>query len=500
MIKYRKYGILIILTGFSGFVQAQTDVDLTKQTVDTNESASHIWFLASDELKGRDTGSPEIDIAASYIAAQFRKYGVLPVTGGSGYYQAVPLEATKPPSQGTLHAGDFSFTIGENLVALQATNITAEHPVLFLEFAMPEELTRENVKGKIIIAKAGKSGESNPRSFFSLSRDKRKAAKENGAVALVELYNSTAFPWSMLLNFLNREQLRLAGNDNETDQDNFGHLWVYDPGNAFYAYLSDNKKIAARIGLTSKERTAVKATNVIGMVEGTDPELKNEYILLSAHYDHIGYKTGTHGEDSIYNGARDNAIGVAAILSAAQGFGKYPPKRSVIFLACTGEEKGLLGSKWFAENPPVALHKIVYNLNIDGGGYNDVTKVSIVGLHRTTAEKHLISAVHDFGLEPIADPAPEQNLFDRSDNVSFAAKGIPAPTFSTGFTSFDEEIMKYYHQVTDEAESLDYDYLAKYFLSYVLAARRIANMEETPFWTKGDKYEEAGRKLYELNK
>ncbi len=500
MKKYRKFGVLIILAGFSGFVQAQTDIELTKQTVDTNESASHIWFLASDELKGRDTGSPEIDIAAAYIAAQYRKYGVVPVTGAGSYFQTVPLEAITPPAKGTLQAGDFSFSIGENLVALQATDISGAYPVFISEYAMPEELSPENVQGKIIIAKAGKSGESNPRSFFGFSREKRRAAKENGAVALVELYSSTAIPWSMLLNFLNRKQLRLAENESETSEDDFGHVWIYDPENEFFTYLSDIKKTTAQIGLSSREKTSVKATNVVGMVAGTDPELKDEYILLSAHYDHIGYKTGTNGEDSIYNGARDNAIGVAAILSTAQGFGNNPPKRSILFLACTGEEKGLLGSRWFADNPPVALNKIVYNLNIDGGGYNDVTKVSIMGLHRTTAEKHLISAVHDFGLEPLADPAPEQNLFDRSDNVSFAARGIPAPTFSTGFTSFDEEIMKYYHQVTDGPESLDYDYLASYFLSYVLAVRRIANMEETPFWTKGDKYEEAGRQLYKMDK
>jgi Zn-dependent M28 family amino/carboxypeptidase len=207
-------------------------------------------------------------------------------------------------------------------------------------------------------------------------------------------------------------------------------------------------------------------------------------------------KHDTHGEDSIYNGARDNAIGVAAILAAAQSLAETPAKRSILLLACTGEEKGLLGSKWYAEHPPVLLKQIVYNLNIDGGGYNDITKVAVLGLTRTTAEQQISSSAQAFGLEAIADPAPEENLFDRSDNVSFAAKGIPAPTYSPGMTSFDDEILKYYHQVTDNAETLDFDYLAKYFLSYALLVRRVANMDETPFWTPGDKYEEAGKKLY----
>jgi Zn-dependent M28 family amino/carboxypeptidase len=236
--------------------------------------------------------------------------------------------------------------------------------------------------------------------------------------------------------------------------------------------------------------------NVIGVIEGSDPKLKNEYILLSAHYDHVGVKHDTNGEDSIYNGARDNAIGVAAILGAAQSLAEAPAKRPILLLACTGEEKGLLGSKWYAEHPPVPLNQIVYNLNIDGGGYNDITKVSVMGLTRTSAEQQITSSAKAFGLDPIADPTPEQNLFDRSDNVSFAAKGIPAPTYGPGFTSFDDEILKYYHQVTDNAETLDFDYLAKFFLSYALLVRRVANMEVTPFWTPGDKYEEAGKKLY----
>ena len=139
---------------------------------------------------------------------------------------------------------------------------------------------------------------------------------------------------------------------------------------------------------------------------------------------------------------------------------------------------------------------MVYCFNSDNGGYNDTSVATIVGLERTTASKNIKEAAKEFDLTAIDDPAPEQNLFDRSDNVYFAAKGIPAPTYSLGFRSFDGEVTKYYHQAGDEAESLDYDYLLKFFQSYVLSSRLIANDPQTPFWVAGDKYESAGKALY----
>jgi len=122
--------------------------------------------------------------------------------------------------------------------------------------------------------------------------------------------------------------------------------------------------------------------------------------------------------------------------------------------------------------------------------------VTVIGLERTHAEEEIRSACQAYGLTAGTDPAPEQNLYDRSDNVSFAQAGIPAVNFSAGVTAFDQELMKYYHQVTDEVESLNFDYLEKFFKAYLLAADQIANMPEKPFWQEGDKYEEAGKMLY----
>jgi len=146
----------------------------------------------------------------------------------------------------------------------------------------------------------------------------------------------------------------------------------------------------------------------------------------------------------------------------------------------------------------IPLNQIIYKLNIDGAGYNDTTKVTVIGLGRTDADDDLIAAAEAFGLTAIPDPVPEQNLFNRSDNVHFARHGIPAPTYSLGVTAFDDEINYYYHQPTDEPHSLDYGYITQYIRSFVLASLKIANAETAPFWLPGDVYEPAGKELYQL--
>ena len=218
--------------------------------------------------------------------------------------------------------------------------------------------------------------------------------------------------------------------------------------------------------------------------------------MYSAHYDHVGIGLADEKGDSIYNGARDNAIGTVTVLSMAENLAKHPTKRSALFVLFTAEEKGLLGSKYYADNPLLPLKDVVYCFNSDGAGYNDTSKITIFGLNRTTATRQILNAAKAYNLEAIDDPASEQNLFDRSDNVSFAKKGIPAPTFSLGFTAFDDEIGKYYHRPADEPASVDYDYLYNFFRAYVYAGRLIADKAERPFWTEGDKYYEAGVELY----
>lgn len=476
----------------SGWSQEKEKIE---SEINQAELEKHIRFLASDEMQGRETGSPELAIAARYIAEFFRAHGIEPVEGQDNYFQEVPLRITSAPEEGSLEIGKNSYSLKDDFLLLAGKNTQLSAPLLYLKHGSEEEIQEADVKGKIVVVKAGMPGESSPQAWFSSARKKRELLSEKGAEAVVELYNNPQLPWRILVNYLGGAQWKLQ-EASETDE-LIPHLWLQDPNNSKLKQIAEMKKANASISIKGKMDEAVKSQNVLGVIEGTDPELKNEYLLLSAHYDHVGVKRGTNDADTIFNGARDNALGTASVMMAAKYLAENPPKRSVLIAAWTAEEKGLLGSSWYAENPLVPLEQTVYNLNIDGAGYNDTTKVTVIGLERTAAEQDLIMAAQTFGLEAIQDPVPEQNLFDRSDNVSFAKKGIPAPTFSPGVTAFDAELMKYYHQVTDNPETLNYHYITNYARAYTLAAEKIANAEEAPFWEEGDKYEAAGKSLYQ---
>jgi Zn-dependent M28 family amino/carboxypeptidase len=145
----------------------------------------------------------------------------------------------------------------------------------------------------------------------------------------------------------------------------------------------------------------------------------------------------------------------------------------------------------------IPLDQIIFNLNIDNAGYNDTSIITVIGLGRTTGDYMISDAVAEYGLKATADPSPEQGLYDRSDNVNFARRGIPAPSFTLGFTAFDDTINQYYHKAADEVESFDMDYAALYWKSYILSAQKIADSLKKPFWIVGDKYESVGIMLYE---
>lgn len=472
---------------------SRAQVEKIQSTIQQHEVEAHIRFLASDELKGRDTGSPEVEIAALYIAESFRSHGLTPVQGAEDYFQPVKLVSEKPPSKAVFSYQEQEFNLGDHLLILSGDSTEIKAPVVYANYALAEDLKGMDIEGKVVVAKAGTPSENSPQSFFFSSRDKLASIRAKGGLALVELYRSNQMPWSLLVKYLNTEQLSL--DEEKKDHTEVPLIWLNDPQGERLSMFQDNKAAQVTLSIAKKERKEIPAKNVVAMVEGTDPTLKDQFVILTAHYDHVGVGN-TGAQDSIYNGARDNAVGTTALLSAAAYFGQHPPKRSILFLAVTAEEKGMLGSAWYANHPLIPLDQVAFNLNTDGAGYNDTTKVTVIGLERTTAEEELLSASQDLALTAIKDPVPEQNLYDRSDNVSFASKGIPAVTFSPGITAFDQEVMKYYHQTSDEVESLNFSYVEKFIEAYTLATERIANMQERPFWREGDKYENEGKELY----
>ncbi len=483
--------LLLVTLCCTTLVIAQTDLEKAAMTVDKNEIEGHIYFLADDALKGRATGTNELKITASYLANSLRSYGVKPHPATNSYYQTFNLLQTAAPNllKTTINGEDHPHSI-----AVEAKAVALSGEAEYLGFGTENDYKGKNVKGKLIIVNGGTPESSDARAVYGAHKAKQQLAIKNGAIGMIEMTLLEEDWWSRISHFMGENVKIPDATDTEGSKNDFIHLWVNTTAEKLSAFNAS--KLSYSIENDGKKEKTLVTQNVVGVLEGTDPKLKDEYVMYSAHYDHVGIGKPDTAGDSIYNGARDNAIGTTAVLSMAKNIGKYPTKRSAVFIFFTGEEKGLLGSRYYVEHPLFPLKQIVYGFNTDGGGYNNTKLATVIGLNRTTAKKHIVAGAAAFGLEAIDDPAPEQGLFDRSDNVSFAKVGIPAPTYSTGFDAFDDEINKYYHQAGDEADSLDYDYLLKFYQGYVLSGRLIANDPETPFWVKDDKYEAAANVLY----
>jgi len=474
-------------------LSAQTEIEKVKETISKSDIEGHIYFLADDALKGRATGTPELKIAASYLANTLRGYGVKPNPKTGTYYQEVKLKRVSPPKEASININNQALS---NFVFLDVSAMTSSADAIYLNYGLEDDYTNKDLNGKVIVVKAGSSETNDTRAAFGLRRQKQKLAKEHGVTAIIELLNTDDNMWSFIDHNFNEPSLSVDLGDSDNNSNKLTYVWVLDKEGKIAEQVSTLKTISSKMTIGEKMEAPVISQNVIGVVEGTDPKLKNEYIIYSAHYDHVGIGAPDETGDNIYNGARDNAVGTTTVLAMAENLAKYQTKRSALFILFTGEEKGLLGSQYYVENPVLPLNQMVYCFNSDNAGYNDTSLISVVGLTRTTAENNIFRAAETFGLKAIEDPAKEQGLFDRSDNVNFAKKGIPAPTFSLGFTAFNGDVTKYYHRPGDEAHTLDYDYLLKFFRAYILAGRNIANDLATPVWNTGDKYEEASKELY----
>lgn len=472
---------------------AQKAKKYVDETVTRNGVEAAIQFVASDELKGRDTPSEGQEVAAKYLSTSMRAAGVKMAPGMDTYFQAVPFILSTPPSAGNLIVGDSTYSFKDELIYIGGSATSTETEIVYVDYGTDEDYEGLDVTGKIVVARFGIKGETGARAGFAAGADKVALAQEKGAKALIELYNSPQPTWKILRYYLSSS--KVAIDKNEDEEESIAHIWIDDVENLRRPFF-ENYKGKAKLSISGNEVKKFTAANVVGYVEGSDPKLKDEFVIYSAHYDHVGVGEKNMNGDSIFNGTRDNAIGTVTVLKAAENIAKYPLKRSALFIFFTAEEKGLLGSEWYADHPIVPLEKVVYCFNSDNGGYNDITAATIIGIERTTAEAELREACQAYGLKATLDPVPEQNLYDRSDQVSFAQKGIPALMYGMGITDFGEEITRYYHQQSDNPDTVDYDYLFKFTKAYVLACRLVGDMKERPYWVEGDKYYEAGENLY----
>lgn len=497
----KTFTVIIFLLIYNFTYSQFPEMDLTRVEVE-----GHLRFLASDELGGRKTGEPGNDVAARYIAEQFRGFGVMAPKGHEEYFQRVPFKRNIPPASGTLQWADTLLTLGKEMIIMSGSDNAIEAEVIFAGHAWKDSTQNDleglDLRDKIVLAQMGKPNAANPMENFGAARSKIEFLREAGAIALIDIYN-LQFPWRMLLNYLQGEQMSLDTDQEDESDQSFKYILASHDFSSVIKRLNDGEKLTFEIEQEAAQEIRITSNNVVGFIQGTDPVLQDEYILLSAHYDHIGIdrrnRSAESGRDSIFNGARDNAFGTTALLMAAKAFAKSPPRRSIILLACTGEEEGLLGSQYYSDNPVFPLNRTIFNLNTDGAGYNDTSIVSIFGLDRMDIGMIMEKGAAVVGLQVFGDPAPEQNLFERSDNVSFARKGIPSPTYSPGFKEFDQEINRYYHQLGDEPKSIDFDYLLRFCKSFVYTARLFADQDSKPAWTPGDNFEKAYNELYGLN-
>ena len=480
---------LYLVIVFSSIVSLNISAQMSKikSTIDQIEAQSHLRFLTADELRGRNTGTIELNIAGRYIAEQFRKYGLDPLGDETNdYKQKVELFQSNPPTLATASLHNMEFDIESNLGYINGDNGSIKGPIIYIQD--PLELETADLNGKIVVMVVRDA-----RAALT-NMDRVKNMKKNGAIGLIEIFGpGQQFPWAVVAGFLNRQKMNVGKIDSSQA---LTHVWIHDTSDALIPKLKENEmESIASVSLDGLMKKPIDTYNIVGKIEGTDPVMKAEHVIMCAHYDHVGVQSG-EGQDSIYNGTRDNGIGTTGLVNAAKYFGLYPAKRSIIIIALTGEEKGLLGSQYYTNNPKIPLEETVFALNIDNSGYTDTENITLLDTARTNIDKLVYQAASEAGLGVMGDRIPSQGYYERSDQVSFANKGVPAINFKMSMAAFDERISKYYHKANDEFDSIDHEYVYKYWVSYIRSAELIANWDQKPYWMAGDKFEEAGNELY----
>ncbi len=487
---------------------------------------SHIEYLANDDLKGRDTGSEGHLKAARYIAGEFERSGLKPA-GATGYFQPVKFEVKQivedQSSLALVRDGKTEpLVLGDDATLSLRGDIqeSTEAGAVFAGygFHVPEknydDLAGLDVKGKIVVYLAGgpKSIPGPLKSHYQSAAERWKYLKAAGAVGIASIPNpkSMDIPWSRarLARLMPSMQLadpalqdtrglRLAVSINPERAGKFFEGSGHTIAEILAAADSDQPlphfplavSIRAKVHLKKSE---VESQNVAGLLPGSDPKLKNEYVVMTAHIDHVGVGPAING-DSIYNGAMDDASGIASILEIARLLheSKAKLRRSVVFLAVTGEEKGLQGSRYFSEHPTLNEKNIVADINLDMFlPLHALHYIEVQGLAESTLGDDIRAVAKDAGVELQADKEPQRNLFIRSDQYSFIKKGIPALAFKFGYLpgSPEEKLHKdwlknRYHAPSDDLnQPVDKTAAAEFNEIILKLAERVANASERPQW------------------
>lgn len=486
---------------------------------------AHVQFLADDRLEGRGMGSAGFEQAAAYMAQQFEAAGLAPA-GTDGFRQPIDFDVAQidqpQSSLALLRDGNVEpLKLGEDAV-MSVNAKTAEHVEAAAVFAgyglsVPEmeydDLAGQHVRGKIVVfVTGGPADMPGPvKAHFQSGEERTKALLKAGAVGTISLQNprSAEVPWSRTAaaSLLPRMQLSQPG------PDVVPHLPIaitFNPAHAqalfagsghtfeeILAAADGNKplphfplavKVRAQVAV---QRSQVKSENVAGVLTGSDPKLRQEYVVVSAHLDHLGIGAPVHG-DRIYNGAMDHASGDASLIEIARALrdANARPKRSILFLSVTGEEKGELGSEYFAAHPTVK-GRIIADINMDMYlPLFPLKYLEVQGLGESTLGDDIRAVASAAGVEVQADKEPEHNRFIRSDQYSFIKKGVPALAFKFGYIpgtaqekTFKAWYSERYHGPADDlSQPVDLQAAAQFNAILEKLALRVADAGKRPEW------------------
>jgi len=513
---------------------------VVSDSISLNESAElirrHTEVLSSDSLEGRGTGTTGGNLAAKYIASEFAKYGLKPISNERTFYQNIPMHGSFP-----LKSSELKIYFGNDKILLnlgkdyllyksgQQTFTPVPLPLVFVGFGIvaPEfdynDYQEIEVEGKIVVFLDGEPESDDPEFFngeaptvYNYPISKQRIALSRGAAGSILIPDIKNTSWEKQVNEFAFEDINLAYSASNNlsmilNPEVVDHIFKNSGFN--YSRILAMKKehtlksFPLNVRLTFKGEYLQRdflAQNIAGMIEGNDSELKDSYLIISAHYDHLGIGPAIEG-DSIYNGALDNAIGVSVLLELARQFSEANNsiKRSIIFMALTGEEKGLLGSTYYTDNPLVPLYKTVANLNIDGiAFFRDFQTIIGVGAEYSTLENFLIETASRFELH--VDSIPPQfkvfEAFNQSDQVSFASAGIPSILVLEGIQnknkskdevlySFIDYMINRYHTPFDElSQAIDYAAAAQHTGILFEFAFSLVNSESVPEWKPGSPF------------
>jgi hypothetical protein len=508
---------------------AQTAPKAAEPTFSAAAVKAHVEFLADDLLEGRNAGTRGYDIAARYVATRFEALGLKPGGTNGSWYQQVPLadyalDASAPAS---ITVGGKKFANGEDVLIAASPRYGSAAQVLtgdvvFAGYGLHDDYAGLDVKGKFVAVLLGSPrGMSEADAEAAGAEEKDASAGKHGALGILYIVspdNLKRMSWASARGYVLRSQMTWLGPNGAPGGDDPGiKIGSYINPNVAAALFAGSPKTADQIfasvaagerpkgfALTPKvttERTSkvkiVNSPNVIGILPGSDPRLAAEYVVLSAHLDHDGVDPDLKGDDKIYNGAMDNAAGVATMLEVARGFAESGkrPKRSILFVALTAEEDGLLGSEYLAKYPVVGSGKVVADVNLDMPILlYDFTDVVAFGAEHSTLGPIVERAGARMGVTLSPDPMPEENLFVRSDHYSFVKAGVPSVFLVTGWANggkeaFQKFLATDYHKVTDQTNlPFNWEAGAKFAKINYLIAREIADAAEAPRWYEGNKY------------